>query len=119
MRVSQFYDLGQTQPALEFVDVDIQADTRVYVDPRALRSIDSDWAHECVSLLQSFFSAVLDSIQSGRHKRALELLASLSEPNETRLGLSVGRAQGRGMGRPCTGYMGGTPDKSRCLNRPA
>jgi hypothetical protein len=99
MRVSELYSLGQTQPALEFVDVDIRADTRVYVDPRALRSIDSDWANECVSLLQSFFSAVLDAIQSGKHERALGLLASLSEPNETRLGLSVGRAQGRGMGR--------------------
>lgn len=64
-----------------------------------MRSIDSDWANECVSLLQSFFSTVLDAIQAGSHGLARDLLASLNEPNETRLGLSAGRAQGRGMGR--------------------
>jgi hypothetical protein len=99
VRVSEHYSLGLTQPSLEFVDVDILSDTRVFVDPRALHSVDSDWGNECVSLLQSFFSTVLDAIQTGRNGRARDLLASLSEPNETHLGLSRGRAQGRGMGR--------------------
>lgn len=99
VRVSSYYGLGLVQPSLEFVDVDIRTDTPVFVDPRALHPLDSDWGNECVSLLQSFFTTVLDAIQSGRDSRAQGLLASLAEPNETRLGLSAGRAQGRGMGR--------------------
>lgn len=98
MRVSAHYKLGRSQPSLEFVDVDIRGDTRVFVDPRALRLIDSDWSRECVSLLQNFFDTVLEAIRAGNNPRARELLASLSEPNETHLGLSRGRAQGRGMG---------------------
>lgn len=98
MRVSEHYNLGRTQPSLEFVDVDIRGDTRVYVDPRALRLIESDWATECVSLLQNFFDTVIQAIRAGRNERARELLASLSEPNETHFGLSRSRAQGRGMG---------------------
>jgi hypothetical protein len=81
VRVSEHYSLGLTQPSLEFVDVDILSDTRVFVDPRAHHSVDSDWGNECVSLLQSFFSTVLDAIQTGRNGRARDLLASLSEPN--------------------------------------
>jgi hypothetical protein len=98
MRVSEHYDLGRSQPSLEFVDVDIRNDTRVFVDPRALRLVDSDWSRECVSLLQNFFDTVMQAIREGNDFRAQELLASLSEPNETHLGLSFGRAQGRGMG---------------------
>jgi hypothetical protein len=98
MRVSEHYKLGRTQPSLEFVDVDIRGDTRVFVDPRALRSIESDWSRECVSLLQNFFDTVMRAIQSGNNEAAQRLLASLREPNETHLGLSRGRAQGRGMG---------------------
>jgi hypothetical protein len=99
MRVSDYFNLGRSQPTLEFVDVDIEGDVRVYVDPRAFRFIDSTWAAQCVSLLQSFFTTVLESIQLGDHDRARMLLASLTEPNETRLGLSRDKARGRGMGR--------------------
>lgn len=99
MRLSEHYNLGRQQPELEFVDVDIQGDTKAFVDPSAFRSIDSDWGRECIALLQNFFTAILQAIQANNHKRARELLASLSEPNETRLGLSRGVAQGRGMGR--------------------
>lgn len=98
MRVSEYYTLGRTQPTLEFVDVDIKGDVRVYVDPRALRFVDSAWSRECVSLLQNFFDTVMQAIRTGDDDRARLLLASLSEPNETHLGLSRGRAQGRGMG---------------------
>lgn len=98
MRVSQKYKLGATQAELEFVDVDIRNDTKLFVDPMALTYIESDWAEECVSLIQDFFSEVMDSIQSGDSSRARRLLASLSEPNEAHLGLSKGRSAGSGVG---------------------
>jgi hypothetical protein len=65
VRISEYFQLGRSQPSLEFVDVDIEGDTRVYVDPRALHNIGSGWAAQCVSLLQSFFGTVLEAIQSG------------------------------------------------------
>jgi hypothetical protein len=98
MRVSEYYQLSRAQPSLEFVDVDIHGDTKVYVDPRAFTFIDSDWSRECVSLLHNFFDTVMQAIRAGDNEHARRLLASLNEPNETHLGLSRGRAQGRGMG---------------------
>lgn len=95
MRVSAFYSLGRSQPALDFVDVDVRGDTPVFVDPRALRLLPSSWGDECVALIQSFFGTVLLAIRAGNDSRAKNLLSLLHEPNETHLGLSRGRARGR------------------------
>lgn len=99
MRVSEYYQLDRTQPNLDFVDVDIVEDTRIFVDPCALRLLPSNWGNECVSLVQSFFQAVLSAIKQGNHNRAQRLLLALKEPNETHLGLSKKEARGRALGR--------------------
>lgn len=99
MRVSDYYQLDRTQPNLDFVDVDIVGDTRIFVDPRALRLLPSNWGNECVSLVQNFFQVVLSAIKEGNHNRARNLLLLLKEPNETHLGLSKKEARGRALGR--------------------
>ena len=98
MRVSEYYHLDRTQPELDFVDVDIYGDVRIYVDPRALRLLPSRWGDECVSLIQIFFQTVLDAIRNGMEERAKSLLMKLKEPNETHLGLSKDKARGRALG---------------------
>jgi hypothetical protein len=98
MRVSELYELGLEQPSLDFVDVDVRDDTHLFIDPRAFHQVDTDWTQECISDLQSFFSTVISRIQEGDDAGARALLSSLSEPNETHLGVSEGRARGRGMG---------------------
>ncbi|WP_435055192.1 hypothetical protein [Micromonospora aurantiaca (nom. illeg.)] len=98
MRVSEYYELDRTQPELDFVDVDISTDVTVFLDPRAIRIQDSDWAHECQTMLQSFFAEVLEAIHRQEEGRVDYLLGRLSEPNETHLGFSRGRSRGRGLG---------------------
>jgi hypothetical protein len=98
MRVSEYFHLNRHQGELDFVDVDIRGDTRVYLDPRALRLLTTDWGQECVSLIQHFFRTVLQAIRDGDDERARRLLAGLREPNETHLGLSRGRARGSALG---------------------
>lgn len=98
MRVSKYFKLGRTQPTLSFVDVDIEADVRLFVSPRAIRLLTTEWGDECVSLVQSFFSKVLSLIRAGQHVEAVSLLEMLREPNETHLGLSKGPSRGRVLG---------------------
>jgi|SRR5579862_8178658 len=98
MKVSEYYNLGRHQGELDFVDVDIWGDTRLYVDPRALRLLTTPWGAECVTLVQHFFRAVLEAIRNGRNDEAKRWLSGLREPNETHLGLSRGRARGSGLG---------------------
>lgn len=98
MRVSTYFQLDRSQPTLDFVDVDVEGDSPVFVDPRALRLFHSAWADECVALIQSFFQAVLRSIKQGQVDQGRGLLRVLHEPNETHLGLSRGRARGHALG---------------------
>jgi len=98
MRISEYFKLGRTQPYLDFVDVRLDTDIEVFVDPSAIKSMDSPWGHECTSLIQRFFETVLQCIKAGDHSGARNLLSSLNERNEFHLGFSSGRSQGHGFG---------------------
>src|SRR5437879_5680725 len=97
--VSDFYELGRGQEALDFVDVNVVGDTPVYIDPTAIRLLRTDWTDRCVSLLQDFFSELLNTIRAGQVSRGEHLLQGLREPNETKLGLSQGRPRGSATAR--------------------
>jgi hypothetical protein len=98
MRVSEHYSLGRTQGELDFVDVQIDGDTALFVDPAALRRVHGQWAHDCVALVQDFFQSVIAAVAANHQDEALRQLRGLREPNETRLGLSTGRPRGRALG---------------------
>lgn len=99
MRVSAYYSLGLTQPSLDFVDVRLDTDVPLFIDPTALNLLDTEWGARCRGLIHDYFSLVLEHISSGEHAKAKALLAQLGEPNETHLGLSKRRSRGHGMGK--------------------
>lgn len=99
MRVSEFYTLGLTQPSLDFVDVRLDTDVPLFLDPTALNLLDTEWGARCRGLIHDYFSLVLEHISNGEHRKAKFLLAQLGEPNETHLGLSKKRSRGHGMGK--------------------
>jgi hypothetical protein len=98
MRVSEYYKLDRTQPELDFVDVDIIGDVPLFIDPHAIRLLDSDWGEECVFLIQDCFKKVISALGSGNITLAHNILNALREPNETHLGLSKGPSRGRALG---------------------
>jgi len=98
MRVSEYYELGRKQPTLDFVDVDIENDVPVYIDPSAIQNLSDDWSKQCLAMLSTFFDSVLDALKANDRSRARDLLIRLQEPNETHFGLSRARSQGRGLG---------------------
>lgn len=97
-RVSTIFNLRRSQATLDFVDVDVERDTRVFISPRALTLMQTDWGDGCVSLIQNFFERVLQLIKDGRNGNAEALLQELREPNETHLGMSQGQSRGRALG---------------------
>lgn len=96
-RVSEHFGIGETQGTLDFVDVYIDRDVRLFIDPTVLASVNSDWASECASSVQGFFQAVLDLIRAGDEGRARSFLSRLGEDNTTRLGYSSSN-KGSGIG---------------------
>lgn len=98
MRLSSYYKLVFNQSSLDFVDVDAVGDTPLYIDPSAIKDLETTWGDWCVSLIQNYFTEVLSKIQENDSESALALLSHLGEPNETHLGVSRRKARGRGLG---------------------
>ena len=99
MRVSAWAGLHNQQAELDFVDIDTDRDTRLFVDPYAIDIRGDAWSTECSRHLRSFFGALIAALRDNDNARAEHLASHLHETNETFLGLSRGRPQGRGIGR--------------------
>jgi len=96
--VSQYYKIAGPVP---FVDVEINFDNRLYVDPHAIRLTQSPppFARQALDATDSFFSEVTNSVISGTpaaHRRGNELLQHFYEPWETRLGMAATGFRGHG-----------------------
>lgn len=97
-RISEYYGLRKTQSELDFVDVFIDRDTRLFIDPYAISCLPGKWAHDAHRLLITYFQLVVDRIRQGKDGEARELLSHLGEPQETRLGMTKFGSSGAGVG---------------------
>lgn len=113
MRVSEYFSIGKTQAYLDFVDVPIDTDIEVFIDPTALRTLTSNWGSECASLVQYYFEAVLNLMKAGKDREAQMLVSSLNERNEFHLGFSAGKSRGHGFGFKSAESVWGALSKSK------
>jgi len=96
-RVSQQFGIAGSQGSFDFIDVDVEGDTPLFIDPVAIAQIDSDWAASCTAGIQSFFQRVLDYVVAGDRSAAEALMSYLGEDNSTHLGYSA-NSEGSGVG---------------------
>lgn len=114
-RFSNHFGINKPQSELDFVDVFVDTDLRIYIDPYALKIEEDDWSVECSDLVVGFFQELVDSMRTGQAGRSEELLGNLHEPNETRLGQSFGKPQGRGVGHLQAGSLHDAFAKSKAV----
>ena len=108
MKISNY--LGTSPENLPFLDVDLDKDNLLFIDPRAIRIASlrgdfnsSEYAKNAVKSMDSFFDiitkAVLKQDETGEvDLHAQDLLKKFKEPNETRLGMSTKSPKGIGGG---------------------
>jgi hypothetical protein len=97
-RFSDHFKLNKSQNQLDFVDIPLDTDISLYVDPYALSVSGNDWLRECGNIVVSFFDYFLAVIRKNDESKSMQVIANLHEPNDTHLGLSKGRPSGRGWG---------------------
>jgi hypothetical protein len=97
-RFSQAFGVKKSQAELDFVDVRLQTDIWLFIDPFAISQRLDPWSQRSHGTLVAFFQKVVDHIRASRLTEARELLSHLQEPNETRFGLSKKRPAGAGIG---------------------
>lgn len=99
MRFSEYYDLQRSQQHLDFVDIPLNTDIPVFLDPSSIKNTNSVWGNELTSCLQSYFDKVIKLISQNNENDAIKLLSRLNESNEYHLGYSSGKSRGKGFGK--------------------
>ena len=97
-RFSDHFGLNKKQSQLDFVDIPLDTDIRLYVDPYALHISPVDWIRTAGALVVGYFDLLVQALRDGNRAKAMMMLSQLHEPNETRLGQSKGLPKGRGWG---------------------
>src|SRR5438128_12608489 len=98
IRFSDHFGLGKAQPGLDFVDIPVNVDIRLFVDPYAFTLENDPWFIDSNNLIIDYFSLLIELIRAGDLDHASRLLANLHEPRETHLGFSAVGSSGRGIG---------------------
>lgn len=98
MHLSRALGLSKSQPELDFVDIDLDTDTPLFLDPLAFYSGESRFAEQCSADIEAFFEAVLEAAGTGDWDLGVRLLKGLREPDEISMGFSAGEPRGRGVG---------------------
>jgi hypothetical protein len=96
--ISQAFGLPQDVP---FVDVDVERDNRVFVDPSAIRNGTCPYSIRAQERLVHFFEEVVRRRRSPEltdRIRGLTSLQRMREPGQTRMGYSVQGTNGKGFG---------------------
>lgn len=96
--IKEYYGITGSVP---FVDVEIARDSRLYVDPHAirLRQRPEPFASDAVTCIDTFLHEVTQSVidaTAASRARGRQLLQQFTEPWETRLGMAKGGFHGHG-----------------------
>ena len=98
MNISEYYKLGCQQSKLDFVDIKLNTDNLLFVDPRLIESLGTPLATKMQKHLEVFWGELLKNVKQKSFKQADCLLSGLSEPNETRLGYAFSKHHGNSVG---------------------
>lgn len=98
MEISRIFNLNKSQAELDFIDIDIERDIPLFVDPFFLAKRSDGWSVAATMTIRNFFQKLIDYTRAGNENAARELFIHLHEPNSTCLGMSRAHPEGKGVG---------------------
>lgn len=98
MKISEKLELGLGQSELDFVDIDLDNDTALFLDPYFLSIREDKWSKTAHRTLENYFQFVLKLLENGEEEVAREYFR-FNEPEEVCFGLSKSGTHGKGLGK--------------------
>lgn len=98
LRFTDHFNINKPQADLDFVDIPLNTDIPLYIDPYAISIRSEPFYVECNQMIIDYFDAIIKSISNGDTKTVSQYLNNLHEPDEIRFGVSQNESQGRGVG---------------------
>ncbi|CCG88103.1 hypothetical protein [Erwinia piriflorinigrans] len=98
MKFSEAFGIYGRQVGLDFIDIPLHTDLRLFLDPTMIKALKSQWGRSLVLALQDYFADIMASIKHGDLNKASYLLSSLRESNAFHLGYSTKKSSGTALG---------------------
>jgi hypothetical protein len=64
MKFSKYFGLNQKQAELDFVDIDVSRDTRLFLDPYSIEIKDNEFSSRSADQIKTYFSEVMDALRN-------------------------------------------------------
>lgn len=84
--ISNYFNIGDQQPELEFVDIRLDRDNPLFLDPRLIEMNNDDLSRKMLERINVFWAELFKAIKAKNKPKIYQILGGLKEPNETRLG---------------------------------
>ncbi|HAO5665498.1 TPA: hypothetical protein IP875_001398 [Listeria monocytogenes] len=97
MKISEICNLNRNQNELDFVDIDVDNDMPLFLDPYFLSIRTDRWSLSAHRTLENFFQYMLHLFKNNKIDEAQQNFR-FTEPSETCLGLSKSGTQGKSIG---------------------
>lgn len=81
---------------IDFLDIDLDRDTRLFIDPSLIAGSLDSWCTYSNDVINSFFDTIFTCLKDNNNNKLKQLLDYGHEPNETKLGMSLGKPKGKG-----------------------
>ena len=105
VRFTEYFGLAKKQEEVPFLDIYINADRCMFLDPAKLLRFDDDMSKNMQNKVTKYFRRLLKYIKEGRKTEGLKLLDSLGEPKEIHLGYAVNGFYGKAVGKIKSQYI--------------
>lgn len=98
MKISEKLNIDAKQSELDFIDIDLSSDTKLFLDPYFISKCEFPLAYDMYMVIKNFFEYVLELLKDNKVSKAKEIFEYLGEPNETCLGMAKLNVDGSGIG---------------------
>ncbi len=115
MKISKKFLLNKSQFELDFVDIETDRDTSLFLDPYFVSRCDFAFTRMAQNTIRSYFEYLLTLLKNGNIKMAEEIFSHLGEANDICLGMSKGKPRGHGMGPKDTKMIFSQLQQSRAI----
>ena len=93
MKISELFGLNKTQFELDFVDIDTERDTPLFLDPYYISKCDFPFAVSAYESIKTYFEFLLALLRGNHIDEAEELFSHLGETNDVCLWLTTKHAE--------------------------
>ena len=115
VRFTEYYEITKKQEEVPFLDIYVNADRCMFLDPAKLLRFDDDMSNNMQNKVTEYFSRLLEYIKEGRKTEGLKLLDCLGEPKEIHLGYAVNGFYGKAVGKIKSQYIYERLSQSRAV----